>query len=415
MGEPELEAGTERGARLDRIDRNMRFQWLPFSQVPSGQRDFPLGLAVAAAAAFPLLFSPLPISNLYAGKRVRLFDGGLHDNQGLEALRDLECSVFIVSDASGQMEDNDRPSPLLPSLLGRSISVYGDRVREEQLVAVDWDKNTLLHLREGLPRRIAKVGAEELEAPPATVPGVSDRAQKPLAQMRTDLDAFSDFEAYSLMLDGYRIAKDRLESPPLPAGLLASAELAPTAPWPFEKANAIVANPTPRDESILALGSKRFLRPFMRTWRHMALGLLVAGAVVAVAVLFRDPLFQPFGEPAFWRALLLAPLLVLVLPASGWVTSRALEAVFPEALARRRPATLSRWAVRLIGAGVAVEVAALAGTWDGIERWVGVDWPFWASAGAAAGAIVAPAALAFLAGVLQALEGWAHRWLGKLD
>jgi hypothetical protein len=42
-----------------------------------------------------------------------LFDGGLHDNQGVEALRDFSCSVFIVSDASGQMEDNDRPSPVL--------------------------------------------------------------------------------------------------------------------------------------------------------------------------------------------------------------------------------------------------------------------------------------------------------------
>jgi hypothetical protein len=107
--------------------------------------------------------------------------------------------------------------------------------------------------------------------------------------------------------------------------------------------------------------------------------------------------------------------LVLVLPASGWLTDRAFEAVFPEQLARRRPATLSRWAVRLIAAGVAVEVAALAGIWDRPERWIGVDWSFWASAGAAAAVIVAPAALGVLAGVLQALDGWAHRRLGRLD
>jgi NTE family protein len=415
MGEPLLEEGTERGARLNRIDRNMRFQWLSFADVPSGQRDFPLGLAVAAAAAFPLLFSPLPISNLYAGKRVRLFDGGLHDNQGVEALRDLSCSVFIVSDASGQMEDNDRPSPVLSSLLGRTISVYGDRVREEQLVALDWDKNALLHLREGLPRRIAEVEGEVVEGPPTTVSGVSARAQKPLAQLRTDLDAFSDVEAYSLMLDGYRIAKARLESPPLPPDLLAPSELAPAAPWPFERADAIVANPTPRDESVLAVGSRRFFRPFMRTRMHKALGLLVAAAVVAVLVLLRDPLLEPFGEQAFWKALVFAPLLVLVLPAAGWVTNRALEAVFPEQLARRRPATLSRWAVRLIGAGVAVEVAALAGLWERPERWIGVDWSFWASAGAAAAVIVAPAALGVLAGAFQALDGWSHRRLGKLD
>jgi Patatin-like phospholipase len=31
MGEPKLEEGTERGARLNRIDRNMRFQWLAFA------------------------------------------------------------------------------------------------------------------------------------------------------------------------------------------------------------------------------------------------------------------------------------------------------------------------------------------------------------------------------------------------
>jgi hypothetical protein len=162
--------------------------------------------------------------------------------------------------------------------------VYGDRVREEQLVALDWDKNALLHLREGLPRRIAEVEAEGVEGPPMTVSGVAARAQKPLAQMRTDLDAFSDVEAYSLMLDGYRIAAARLKSPPLPADLLAPSELAPAAPWVFEKADAIVANPTQGDESVLARGTKRFFRPFMRTRKHKVPGLLVAAAVVAVVV-----------------------------------------------------------------------------------------------------------------------------------
>jgi NTE family protein len=415
MGEPELEEGTDRGKRLDRIDRNMRFQWLPSSQVPSGQQDFPLGLAVAAAAAFPLLFSPLPISNLYAGKRVRLFDGGLHDNQGVEALRDLNCAEFIVSDASGQMEDNDRPWPPLPWLLGRSISVYGDRVREEQLVALDWETNALLHLREGLPRRIAKLEGEEIEGPKEAVADVSPLAQKPLAQLRTDLDAFSDVEAYSLMLDGYRIAKAHLKSPPLPPSLLASSELAPATPWAFEKADAIVAKPTSRDLSLLTHGSRRFLKPFMRTWTNKIVGLALAAAIVVVVVAFRDPLLQPFTEPAFWRALLLVPVLVLVLPTSGWAMSRALEALFRDELLERGPAAGSRVGVRLFGAGVAVAVAALADVWDWVENWVGVDWPFWATAGAAAAAIVSPAALAFLAGTLQALEGWAHRWQGRLD
>lgn len=84
------------------------------------QRDFPLGLAVAASAAVPGVFHPLAITGLYDGVKVELVDGGVHDNQGIQGLFDRGCSHLVVSDASGQMSDEPKPGPrLLPSSSGR--------------------------------------------------------------------------------------------------------------------------------------------------------------------------------------------------------------------------------------------------------------------------------------------------------
>ncbi|MGA7750248.1 MAG: patatin-like phospholipase family protein, partial [Gallionella sp.] len=66
--------------------------------------------AVAASAAVPGIFTPLPIHNLYRNGRgdeivVELSDGGVFDNQGLDALLVAQCTHVIISDACGQLED----------------------------------------------------------------------------------------------------------------------------------------------------------------------------------------------------------------------------------------------------------------------------------------------------------------------
>ena len=182
-----------------------------YEQIAALQQDFPLGHAVAASACVPALFHPLAVSGLFPGVRVELVDGGVHDNQGVGGLLDLDCRRMIVSDASGQMADIPDPSTRIPAAAGRASSIYGDRVREEQLIeSMARPGTVLMHLRKGLAgpgslavrRRRGADRADERARRRSTTrsrPPVQDR----LAQVRTDLDSFSEVEAYSLSLYGY--------------------------------------------------------------------------------------------------------------------------------------------------------------------------------------------------------------------
>ena len=79
-----------------------------------------------------------------------------------------------------------------------------------------------MHLRKGISGFArAPVGKNgEPLAPPRREPpddfrgerfGVHPEIQDFLSKVRTDLDSFSEVEAYSLMLDGYRMAGPNLE------------------------------------------------------------------------------------------------------------------------------------------------------------------------------------------------------------
>ena len=66
-----------------------------------------LGFAVAASACVPESLNQYSCADLYPGRLVRLVDGGVHDNQGVDALIGLGCDFILCSDASGQMGDED--------------------------------------------------------------------------------------------------------------------------------------------------------------------------------------------------------------------------------------------------------------------------------------------------------------------
>ena len=216
--------GEEEAAELTRrdVDRNDRFEWRRFSEIAADQRDFPLGLAIAASAAFPGLFRPLPITRLFAGYRVDLMDGGAQDNQGVQPFLDAPHSfdLLVVSDGSAQLTDEANASRLLPSVVSRVIAVQGDRIREEQLLrARSGPPLSLIHLRRGIDSRILRPRelASEPETPPEELTpfGVRRDVQRLIAGVRTDLDAFSSLEAQALALDGYRIAAAECARPPL--------------------------------------------------------------------------------------------------------------------------------------------------------------------------------------------------------
>ncbi len=307
MGEPLPGQNARRRAIVEETDRNMRLRpgYFPRKDseaaepnaarppVPPSQEDFPLALAVAASACVPGAFHPLAISGMYwnDGKpvRVRLVDGGVQDNQGVQGLIDRDCTRLIVSDASGQLKDKDKPHTWLPLALARSAAIEGDRIRDEQLsyLPTEGRKYALMHLRKGIegeaiaPGEGPAAAAPELDplGPPEYGAGEYDvhpGVQRALAKIRTDLDFFSDTEASSLELDGYLMSGKELALRDLGGTALVPS----TAPeWRFLALLEKIGSPDPGYMRKLRAGRKRFFRLF---WLKPALAALLTAIVLVV-------------------------------------------------------------------------------------------------------------------------------------
>ncbi len=277
------------------IDKNMRLLSRRYEEIAECQHDFELGHAVAASACVPALFHPLAVSKLFPNDvRVQLVDGGVHDNQGVCGLFDTQSERLIVSDASGQMGDLAEPSTRIPAAAGRSSSIYGDRVREEQLIeSLARHETVLMHLRKGLPARgISPLGVNDEPLAPDTELGqidygVAPQAQAALSRVRTDLDSFSEVEAYGLSLYGHRMASREL---PEPATASYEWQLEGGA---AEKLGSALASPGPALEKQLAVASKRFMKASALDGRVRAVsaaaGLLVLAALGYAGYLLYEP------------------------------------------------------------------------------------------------------------------------------
>ena len=227
MGEPKRDGMVE-----SEVDKNMRLRRAKsYGDIVGRQQNFKLGIAVAASAGVPAIFTPLAISGLYGTDsetiRVQLVDGGVHDNQGVQGLvdpDDIECTHLIVSDASGQLTDENEPGTGIRAVIPRANDILMERVRQEELTRLLNDNTrtiALMHLRKGLAGRAvawndqngnpAANDAEERTNEPSENFGVAQQVQNLLSRVRTDLDSFSDIEAYSLMLDGYYMSRPELK------------------------------------------------------------------------------------------------------------------------------------------------------------------------------------------------------------
>lgn len=210
MGEPP-------GLVEEEIDMNERYRRLWYEQAPKeNHKHYRLGYAVAASACVPVLFEPLTLKGLYPGRTVRLVDGGVHDNQGVEGLLNEGCNFVLCSDASGQMADERRPSNSFIGAGWRSFDISADRIREAEYqdLCARLDGRALkglffVHLKkdlEALP--IDWIDCDNPTEPPQCFPcttpyGVDRDIQRKLSCIRTDLDSFTEVEAYSLMASGY--------------------------------------------------------------------------------------------------------------------------------------------------------------------------------------------------------------------
>jgi NTE family protein len=305
VGEPPRQHGSDGTVRAD-IDKNTILERTRWDDLPEACQDFPLGAAVVSSACFPGGFPPMQIPGIFNGDLlVKLVDGGVHDNQGLEGLRDRGCTHLIISDGSGQMPDRVRPSTRTPAVLGRIVSIYGDAEREERLLAAlgHPDSTAFMHLQSGLPAPTRKAGGQAtttLAAPPLESGefGVQEEVQRALANIRTDLDAFCDLEAWALMADGYQLAGRIV---PRRSEIAALGQPVREVGWAFSAASGKLAQnpPDPHFLKVLQVGKERFLRP-ARMVRHgyaatnILMALLAAAAAAGLWLLL-----TPHGTALF--------------------------------------------------------------------------------------------------------------------
>ncbi|MFI3220491.1 MAG: patatin-like phospholipase family protein [Methylococcales bacterium] len=197
------------------------------------QQEIPLGHAVAASACVPGLFPPMSITGLYEDSLAdtpitpQLVDGGVFDNQGINGLLQKDCTCFVVSDATGQMGVENQTSTDAVSVLLRVSDILQDRVRSESLKRIiatarqeaqGINNLAFMDLRRGLPiREITWINengkpakADKITDASSTDFNVDPQVQERMSVMRTDLDAFSEVEAYSLMMDGYQMSEKEL-------------------------------------------------------------------------------------------------------------------------------------------------------------------------------------------------------------
>jgi predicted acylesterase/phospholipase RssA len=221
MGEPPAGIDSE-------IDGNDRLRRLYYGgeDTPKSHRQVRLGHAVGASACVPGLFEPLMLDDLYPDRIVRLVDGGVCDNQGTASLIEQDCNVILVSDGSGQMSSENQPSNGLVGVPLRSNTILQARVREAQYNELSARKRAgllrgfmFVHLKDDLDvDPIDWLGClDPFDASDDSRPvyrrgrltryGIAKDIQALLAGVRTDLDSFSDVEAFALMTSAYRMTE----------------------------------------------------------------------------------------------------------------------------------------------------------------------------------------------------------------
>lgn len=165
-----------------------------------------LGEAVAASCCVPGLLDPLCLRGLYHDLEgepvmVRLVDGGVFDNQGLVSLFEEQCTHFVCSDASDLLQWQSDPEDAFHAIAMRANDIFMDRIRIE----------TMQKLLQHEPGNVSVFNLGGTQGSDV----FGDDAQhflQALKSIRTDLDAFSDIEAWSLMYHGYMISEHHLFS-----------------------------------------------------------------------------------------------------------------------------------------------------------------------------------------------------------
>jgi predicted acylesterase/phospholipase RssA len=194
-----------------------RLEWSRYE--PGVGWQMRLGRAVAASACVPGVFTPLRVDAAYDGIDVQLVDGGVHDNQGTVSLLAQNCNVLLVSDASGQLLLEEAPKPGIAGLgsyAARSMDILMERVRLANYAELRARERSgllrglmFLHMKAGLDADTKHLRFSQqsstLRQALLSSSGVRKDFQQALAELRTDLNAFTEDESRSLMACGYQM------------------------------------------------------------------------------------------------------------------------------------------------------------------------------------------------------------------
>ena len=240
----------EAAAGIDsEIDGNDRLRRMYYSEAPKDYQKVRLGQAVGASAAVPGLFEPLSFDYLYPDRIVRLVDGGVCDNQGIASLLEQDCKVFLVSDASGQMESQPATSKGIFGVLLRTNSIFQARIREAEYHDLKGRRRSgllrgfmFVHLKGDLevdpidwvncldPYDASDDSRPASRRGPLTSYGIAKDMQERLSAIRTDLDSFSEAESYALMTSAYRMTEYQFKYQKCVEGFASPAQ---AEPWKF--------------------------------------------------------------------------------------------------------------------------------------------------------------------------------------
>ncbi len=342
------------------IDRVLRYD-APgtYADLADHPRDVPLAIAVAASSAFPAGLQPMAISGMYED-RIQLTDGGVHDNQGIQALMDADCTHFVASDTGGQMTAQVPAKTSFLSVLLRSNGILYGRVRQEQLFRASEHRPrdaresplALIHLYRGvavdreaylLPGGTGGgVTRGPLPEGPSEAFGIDERVMDHLSRIRTDLDSFSEVETKSLMAAGYLVAGSSISDPNWSgSSFLSPGTVTLPAVVGLDQIGGYLAGPTDEFLRQLKIGKSRFykaLHIYPAVWAF-TLFLGVAAVLVAGWAVWQ---FWGTGVPIGWVAVALT-ILGLTLAFPMW----KLGATFLDTA----PATWFRWVRNVVLVG----------------------------------------------------------------
>ncbi|WP_377600154.1 patatin-like phospholipase family protein [Paenibacillus gansuensis] len=222
-------------------------------------RHLPLSKAAAASACVPGLFDPIAIP--FGDRMVHGVDGGVLDNLGGHAIQLIkqEGMSVLVSDASKPLRlENYSDVDSVESFL-RIQDLFMNAIRD---LRVEGANETLVDMQKDIE-------------------GINSQVRTLAMNMRTDLNSFTEVEAYSLMYIGYCACGQEMSKWKGASTLEAKTEQVAGGNWPFMSVRSFAEAPVPEYLALLGEKSKkRHLLSNMTISRFISLGYLLLYAAV---------------------------------------------------------------------------------------------------------------------------------------